>query len=355
MRGPPQCSSIGMSTHPINAVHDGGMIARLDYGTSNCAIGIWRNQKVELLPLENGNTLIPSTLRAPAQNLLTPLPKNKPSEPTRYGMNPNLWPEMRFGSAATEAYLQAPREGFYVKSPKSFLGARGLSPEIQDRFSVFVSAMTRNLFEKAVEFRGTKPHTLVIGRLVNFQGANGEDDNRRATSILENSARAGGFSEVAFLYEPMAAAMELEARMDRELAVLVVDIGGGTTDCSFIPIGPSRRNQLDRTADILGHSGERIGGNDYDQLLAFHGLMRSLDSVRCATTACPFPTTSSWTRSPSTTSTPSSVSTMLQRRNSCSVMPWRWKVNAAARACRGCSRNEPPGGWWRQQSVARSS
>jgi hypothetical chaperone protein len=108
---------------------------------------------------------------------------------------------------------------------------------------------------------------------VNFQGANGADDNHRATSILESAARAGGFVDVAFLYEPMAAAMELEARTDRELAVLVVDIGGGTTDCSFIRIGPSRRDHIDRTSDILGHTGERIGGNDYDQLLAFHGVM----------------------------------------------------------------------------------
>ncbi len=212
-------------------------------------------------------------MHAPARNVLSPLPKQRPSDPTRFVLNPSVWPELRFGTAATEAYLQSPREGFYVKSPKSFLGARGVPPEIQDRFTAFVTAMMRNLFEHATTFSGEAPQSIVIGRPVNFQGADGDDDNRRALNILEASARAGGFRDIAFLFEPMAAAMELESRQEREICVLVVDIGGGTTDCSFIRIGPSRRDKLDRTDDILGHSGERIGGNDFDQLLAFHGIM----------------------------------------------------------------------------------
>lgn len=249
------------------------MIAGLDYGTSNCAIGVWRQGRVDLVPLEDGRTLIPSTLHAPARNLLVPLPKQRPADPTRYALNPQIWPDLRFGAAATAAYLQSPREGFYVKSPKSFLGARGLSPEIQDRFTAFVTAMMRNLFDQAGRFSGEAPEAIVIGRPVNFQGTQAEDDNRRATAILEVAARSGGFRDVAFLFEPMAAAMELEARLDRETRVLVVDVGGGTTDCSFIRIGPSRRDKVDRSDDILGHSGERIGGNDYDQWLAFHGVM----------------------------------------------------------------------------------
>ncbi len=55
--------------------------------------------------------------------------------------------------------------------------------------------------------------------------------------------------------------------------MLVVDIGGGTTDCSLLLMGPQWRARLDREASLLGHSGCRIGGNDLDIALAFKNLM----------------------------------------------------------------------------------
>ncbi|STI47332.1 chaperone [Escherichia coli] len=55
--------------------------------------------------------------------------------------------------------------------------------------------------------------------------------------------------------------------------MLVVDIGGGTTDCSLLLMGPQWRSRLDREASLLGHSGCRIGGNDLDIALAFKNLM----------------------------------------------------------------------------------
>jgi hypothetical chaperone protein len=110
-------------------------------------------------------------------------------------------------------------------------------------------------------------------RPINFQGAGGDEENRNALEMLVESALEAGFKRVAFLYEPMAAAMEYEARLDHEECVLVLDIGGGTTDCSFVRVGPTRRASIERDADILGHAGERIGGNDYDQLLALRAVM----------------------------------------------------------------------------------
>jgi hypothetical chaperone protein len=251
------------------------MYAGLDYGTSNCAIGIEVAEQVQLIPLEDDRPLMPSTLYAPSQALLTRLA-------TQFKhLQPSSFADFSFGSAATAAYLHDPTTGFYVKSPKSFLGARGISPEVQHRFTVIVIGMLQHIFN-ALKTHTKRTHTgqsvdhVVIGRPVNFQGAGGEADNRRALAILTDAAKACGVQDVAFLFEPMAAALELEARQRTEATVLVVDIGGGTTDCSFIRIGPSRRARLDRSEDILGHSGERIGGNDYDQLLAFHGLMPAL-------------------------------------------------------------------------------
>ena len=275
------------------------MYAGLDYGTSNCSIGLWRDGRARLVPLEDGRTLIPSTVYAPRQDLvLQAIDKTRYTLADRARLVAALrdraeraeqaWrgqtldlsslagDELLFGSAAMEAHFAAPEEGFYVKSPKSFLGARGLNEEVQERFVAIVGAMIANILDRAQQFAGDAVDRVVIGRPVNFQGAGGEEDNRRAVTMIGAAARDAGFTQVEFLFEPMAAAMEHEARLTRERLVLVVDIGGGTTDCSFVRIGPAHRDRLDRQADVLGHTGERLGGNDYDQLLAFHALMPAL-------------------------------------------------------------------------------
>lgn len=51
--------------------------------------------------------------------------------------------------------------------------------------------------------------------------------------------------------------------------MLVVDIGGGTTDCSMLLMGPQWHDKANRADSLLGHSGCRVGGNDLDIMLAF--------------------------------------------------------------------------------------
>ena len=53
----------------------------------------------------------------------------------------------------------------------------------------------------------------------------------------------------------------------------MVDIGGGTTDCSLLLMGPQWHHRADRESSLLGHSGCRVGGNDLDIALAFKHLM----------------------------------------------------------------------------------
>ncbi|SUX98084.1 putative chaperone [Citrobacter koseri] len=53
----------------------------------------------------------------------------------------------------------------------------------------------------------------------------------------------------------------------------MVDIGGGTTDCSLLLMGPQWHQRADRASSLLGHSGCRVGGNDLDIALAFKHLM----------------------------------------------------------------------------------
>ena len=76
-----------------------------------------------------------------------------------------------------------------------------------------------------------------------------------------------------FQFEPIAAGLQYEGELTEDKTVLVVDIGGGTTDCAMVRMGPSHRGKPDRQNDFLGHSGERVGGNDLDIQIAGSQLM----------------------------------------------------------------------------------
>src|SRR4029450_8454718 len=156
------------------------MFAGFDYGTSNCSIGLVRDGNVRLVPLEDGDPLIPSTLYAPRPQLQ--LERSVADITTR------SFDELRFGRAALAAYLEAPSAGYFIKSPKSFLGAKGLSDEIRARFVGVVTAMMANVKRHADAASGESIDDVVIGRPINFQGAGGEEENRNALEMLVESA-----------------------------------------------------------------------------------------------------------------------------------------------------------------------
>lgn len=271
------------------------MIAGFDYGTSNCAIGVvdQKSDDVRLLRLEDGTSFMPSTLYSLDRDLITEYvglnikdaavkkhfidiraPQLTKASRVRlhegFGSDEQI---LYFGKAAFEEYLAFPNEGYFVKSPKSFLGASGLRSETIQFFEDIVCAMMMAVKNRAEQkLDGIITHT-VIGIPVNFQGLNSTQSNKQAVDILTASAKRAGFKYVEFLFEPIAAGLNFEAQLTENKTVLVVDVGGGTTDCAMVNMGPGHINKTDRQSDFIGHSGERIGGNDLDIQTAGKYLM----------------------------------------------------------------------------------
>ena len=279
------------------------MFSGFDYGTSNCAMGIITpnsstNSKVHLLALEQGKAFMPSTLYALERELICEqvglaiqqeetkqefltLRSNSLAQARRIRQQESLdasEQSLFFGRAAFEEYYDFPEEGYFVKSPKSFLGASGLRPEQVFFFEDIVTAMMQNVKRQAEKSAAAMGYTqsiehTVIGRPVNFQGLNAEQSNKQAIDILTVAAKRAGFKSVEFLFEPIAAGLNFESDLTTDKTVLVVDIGGGTTDCAMVRMGPNHKNKEQRQQDFIGHSGERVGGNDLDIQLAGSSLM----------------------------------------------------------------------------------
>lgn len=202
--------------------------------------------------------------------------------------------ELSFGQQALKDYLQEPDEGYYIKSPKSFLGASGLLPQQVELFEDIVAAMMSNVKTLTETALGRSVEQTVIGRPINFQGLRGEESNQQALTILTNAAKRVGFKDVEFQFEPVAAGFEYEASLTKETKVLVVDIGGGTTDCSMLLMGPKQAILSDRANDLLSHSGERVGGNDFDIAFALKGIMPSFGLNSLLKSGKPMPSNSYW-------------------------------------------------------------
>ncbi|EPG9045426.1 molecular chaperone [Klebsiella aerogenes] len=265
------------------------MFIGFDYGTANCSVAVMQDNAPRLLTLENGSPLLPSMLCAPTREAVSEWlyrHHNVPADGAenqallRRAINYNrdedievLGNSVQFGLASLHQYVDDPEEVYFVKSPKSFLGANGLKPQQVALFEDLVCAMMLHIKQQAQSQLSEQITQAVIGRPINFQGLGGDDANAQAQGILERAARRAGFNDVVFQFEPVAAGLDFEATLNDEKRVLVVDIGGGTTDCSLLLMGPQWRQKADRQDSLLGHSGCRIGGNDLDIALAFKCLM----------------------------------------------------------------------------------
>ncbi|WP_221797930.1 molecular chaperone [Oceanobacter mangrovi] len=295
------------------------MICGFDYGTSNCAMGVLDDQQIRLAQVDGDKSFMPSALYALGRELICEqvglqLPAGTVRDEfvnDRRGQlamarrildeldlgpaNSDDEPVMFVGQQAFGHYFADPEEGYFVKSPKSYLGASGLRPEFVGFFEDIVTAMMQTVKQRAETSLGRELTHTVIGRPVNFQGSlatdsGAEQSNQQALAILTKAAKRSGFREVEFQFEPIAAGLSFERDLTENKTVLVVDIGGGTTDCAMVRMGPDHRQLADRSADFLGHTGERTGGNDLDIALAGKQLMPLFGMTADLKSGKPMPT-----------------------------------------------------------------
>ena len=209
-----------------------------------------------MLPLEDGKVTLPSVIFFHAEDI-----------------------HASYGRAALADYLSG-HEGRLMRSLKSLLGTSMIDEhtELNGRalpFRKLLEQFIGELKRRAEQAAGHQFSRAVLGRPVFFV-----DDDPNADQLAEKTLRdiahAVGFKEVAFQFEPIAAAFDYESQIAREELVLVADIGGGTSDFSLIRLSPQRALKTDRRDDILATGGVHIGGTDFDKYLSLAGVMPML-------------------------------------------------------------------------------
>jgi hypothetical chaperone protein len=225
----------------------------VDFGTSNSTVGFHRPGQPALLALEDGKPTLPSVVFFNAEDNA-----------------------VSFGRAALADYLSG-YEGRLMRSLKSLLGTSLIDSqtEVHGRalsFRELLGQFLRELKSRAEQAAGRDFTQAVFGRPVHFI-----DDDAKADQLAEDTLReighSVGFRDIAFQYEPIAAAFDYESGLSREELVLIVDIGGGTSDFSLVRLSPQRASSSDRRDDILATAGVHVGGTDFDKYLNLSSAM----------------------------------------------------------------------------------
>lgn len=169
-----------------------------------------------------------------------------------------------YGQRAIEEYKNDPMSGFFMRSPKAFLGV-SLADAHKELFVRIVALVLSEVKSRSEKYLGEVFEGVVLGRPVNYMGAHSNLDNQQALNIMRKAAQLAGFVNIHFIVEPMAASLVISRAMfDSNAPALIVDIGGGTTDVVLLGVDLDAEERL----SVINSVGERVGGNDFDEILA---------------------------------------------------------------------------------------
>lgn len=232
----------------------------LDFGTTNSVLAVSQNGNVEIIDIDSSGTL-KKTLKSVLFF-------------DEEGAN-------SVGDEAIEQYIDyGGMYGRFMQSIKAFLPNKSFTEtyifgkryEIEDLIALILKAIKHH---GEIYIGGHVVDTVVLGRPVIF--SEDKELNLLAEERLRTAALRAGFTNIHFVYEPIAAtlAYESEIKSGEEKLVLMGDFGGGTSDFVVMRLrGGKHAPKEDRKSDILATGGVYIAGDAFNASIMWHKLAK---------------------------------------------------------------------------------
>lgn len=243
------------------------MFVGMDFGTSNSAVGIVDASGAARIVSHDNAGL---SERATADTLRSMIAFD------RAHRDGDGWPLPLVGQTGIAAYLNSGDECRLLQSFKSHLTSRLFSsatifnrPYSLERL---IAIVVERLRLSAESHQGAPLTQVVAGRPVRFVAEDGKDADDYAVERLSEAFRQAGIAEIAFEFEPIAAAYYYERTLDHDETVLVADFGGGTSDFCLVRLGPGRAGMADPRDAIIGTGGVGIAGDTFDRRIVERGI-----------------------------------------------------------------------------------
>ena len=237
----------------------------IDLGTTYSCVGVWQNERVEIIANDQGNRTTPSYVAfTDAERLIGDAAKNQVS------MNPEntIFDVKRLiGRKIDDSHIQADMQHW----PFKVIAAEGGKPHVQVEFKgeqkTFspeeISAMILTKMKEIAEsYLGTAVTDAVITVPAYFN-----DGQRQAT---KDAGAIAGLNVLRIINEPTAAAIAYgldkkgttdNANANTNRNVLIFDLGGGTFDVSLLTIDEG-------IFEVKATAGDtHLGGEDFDNRL----------------------------------------------------------------------------------------
>ena len=236
--------------------HNTNMVAiGIDLGTTYSAVGIWQDDRVEIIANDQGNRTTPSFVAFTDQErLIGDAAKNQASSNTA---NTVFDAKRMIGRKFSDESVQKELKHFGYKvcsdgndKPRIEVSYMG---ETKHFYAEEISSMILTKMKDIAEsYLGTKVTDAVITVPAYFN-----DSQRQAT---KDAGVIAGLNVLRIINEPTAAAIAygLDKKSDSEKNVLIFDCGGGTHDVTLVSID-------DGVFEVKATAGDtHLGGEDFD-------------------------------------------------------------------------------------------
>jgi hypothetical chaperone protein len=274
----------------------------IDFGTTNCSAAVYRQGRVELIPLEDGQPILPSTICITREHevhlgreaiaLYLSLIRGTS---IRYQFTDLRALTAVFAEELAEEELIPSDDGLVIISNAGEVEDldtparlfQSLKTGLRDphfngttiygryyALEELIALPLRHIRECAERYLGAPVTAAIIGRPVSYapaeglQGLSAAEIDQTAHERMLAAARLAGFSHAALEFEPVAAARHLRADLPPRSRMLVFDFGGGTLDLALAQMVEGG------TPEIIATHGVLLGGDDFDSAIMRHSLLK---------------------------------------------------------------------------------
>lgn len=230
----------------------------IDLGTTFSCVGVWQNDRVEIIASDTGARTVPSMVAfTDSERLIGDAARSAASAFPRSTV---FDAKRMIGRPFSDAQLQKDLTHFPYKVFDDGKGRPKISVETKDGDKVFypeeISAMVLQKMKAIAEaYLGETVRDAVVTVPAYFN-----DAQRQAT---KDAGVIAGLNILRIINEPTAAAIAygLDKKSAGEKNVLIFDLGGGTFDVSLLTID-------DGVFEVRATAGDtHLGGEDFDNLI----------------------------------------------------------------------------------------
>ena len=238
----------------------------IDLGTTFSCVGVWKNNKVNIIQNNLGNGVTPSVVafqgqrRFVGQSAKDKLIKN---------YNSVVFDSKRFiGRRFTDKEVQEDIQNYPFKMIESKTKKCSVKIEYNNEIKEFqieqISAMILEEMKRIAEiYMGAEIKDAIITVPAYF--------NEIQRECTKDAGRIAGLNVLRIINEPTAAAIAygLENKSDKERKVLVFDLGGGTFDVTVLILSKNNgKDDEDKFIQVKSTYGDsHLGGEDFDKCL----------------------------------------------------------------------------------------